>query len=194
MFGKKTVQTENVPAPGIEPTPPQPISVEAELDQEERAEYARIAAEVGFHPGALVREGLLGYLAARNIPVFPYAKAKNYLDRKFGEKGCHYWQQKWGWRPLRNIDLGKVGLVPASKREDVANGRFVFEVPYQGPVPLEVLYLVKDISEAVPGAYFFISDQMRDYDPVGDPFLAASCPGLAEMIVIANWDEPGFGF
>jgi len=200
LFSTKTRVAESataiVPDP---PVPPAPVSIDAELAQEERLAYAKLAEELAFHPAALRLEKLRGYLASRKSLVYPYRKVKEYLDQKFGAKDLHEgWSHTWGWCPLRESDMGKsdlpaFGTASTNSLYSADNGQFIFGRTYHGAVPFPTLSLVKEIAESVPGVHFFVSDAMKPRDRAGrDPFLGVSTPGTEEMIIIAEWDEPSF--
>lgn len=203
MFRKKITQEMSVmerPQP-ITISAPIPVTMEAELEHEERLAYVKLAAEIQFRPAALIKDELLAFLHDNHFPVYPYDKVKVYLDQQFGKKlvdtgdsGSH--RHTWGWCPLRQTDQGKSNLsinVPRpNNMYGLDNGRFEFDRIYHGKFPLAAMCLVKDLQETVPGVHFFVSDVMKPQDRRGDPFLAVTTPGLEEMIVIFEWDEPSF--
>lgn len=172
---------------------PEPVSIEAELAAEERSAYTDLAKEIGFQPAALVKERTLAFLQKSGIKVFPYDKVKLYLDSKFGKKEG-FWGHTWGWCPLRESDKGKSDLlsVGSSGIRNVDNGQIQFDRPYHLAIPFPVLDLVRNLSQEVPGIHFFVSDMSRAQDHSADPFLAITTPGMYEIIVIAEWDEPSF--
>ena len=180
---------------------PSLVSVDTELLEEERKAYGKLCTEIGFMPAALIKEKALALLRANQFKIYPYEQVKSYLDREFGvRKEGVEWKstpsQTWGWCPLREVDMGKCDLVPlvcGSKSHYMDNGEIVFTYSYHGAVPFAVLDLVKQVIQVVPEISFFVSDCIRPEDRIErDPFLAISTPGLGEMIVIAEWDEPSF--
>ncbi|MDO8600488.1 MAG: hypothetical protein Q7R73_02600 [bacterium] len=191
MFGRKSavvlVQEPLVP---IRVERPVPISLEAELKEEEKKQYAKLCDEIGFRPAALIKEELLAFLQEKQLRVYPYQGVKEYLDAQFGKKDRQDWGHTWGWCPLREADQSMSDLPARNFNND--NGGFSFNRTYHGAIPFGVLDSVKQLISAVPGLHFFVSDIMRPQDRSGDPFLAVSAPGMAEMIVIAAWDEPSF--
>jgi len=195
MFFRKQLSTTPLKPSdrGLAVVQPLPISVEAELRQEERIDYARVCREIGFHPAALIKQEIIGFLEDRQLRIFPYEQVKVYLDDQFGIKKKDECVHRWGWCPLREVDKLKSNLVLHARSFDTDNGEVEFNRTYHGAIPIHVLDLVKEISTAVPGLAFFVSDVVKPRDRSGDPFLAVTTPGLEEMLVIAEWDEPSFG-
>jgi hypothetical protein len=201
MFGiekKNVLEVGTTIIPVIKKSPtPTPISIEAELAEEEHKEYVQISEELGFRPAALIKDELLAFLSKRDLKVYVYGEVKQYLDQKFGRKIEREasWRHTWGWCPLREVDMEKSDLVAYNNRDAyiVDNGEFTFNRTYHGAIPFSVLWLVKEISKSIQGLYFFVSDAKQPQDRVNrDPFLAVSAPGMAEIIVIAEWNEPSF--
>ena len=52
-----------------------------------------------------------------------------------------------------------------------------------------MLLTVKAIVDAVPGAQFFVSDEMQG-QRIPDPFLMVVVAG--ETFIVERWDEPAF--
>lgn len=168
------------------------VTLEAELSHAERVAYLELAQQIGFAPAALAKEQLAVFLAERQLPTYAYAEVEAHLNRCFGWPKDTVWAQTWGWRPLRQADVGGADLQPYESRLRVDNGAFMFSDPYAAGIPFSVLALVRDVSEAIPSLRFFVSDVPKIVDRKGDPFLAVTCRGLEELIVIAEWDEPTF--
>lgn len=151
---------------------------------------ADVLTTVSFTPAALMKNRLLTYLKDNSLEIFPYDEMTSYLNGQFEISGSgRYQNQTWGWRPLRAYDIGKSDLVDWSHRRKTANGKYVFETPYQAPIPGHILEIVRDISKTVSCVYFFVSDvpkmkKIRERVRP-DPFLAATCSGLKEMIIVA---------
>lgn len=174
-----------------------PVSIEAEMKQEERKAYAELCRQIEFSPAAIIKDEILAFLVDRGFKVYSYGSVKTYLDCLFGKRNNPR-GQTWSWCPLRVKDQGKSDLARRTNNEvfpwNQDNGKFELDRTYHGAVPFAVLDLVKGLDRSSPGLLFFVSDVMQPQDRKGDPFLAVTTPGLAEMIVIAVWDEPNFGF
>lgn len=186
-FGKSKQSTTVVVEPEpdevvVEPVFPSVRTPESELSELECEEYRRLAKQVGFRPANLIREEIVDILRRLERPVFDRQEVEAYLDAKFlsGKSS-----PRWAWIPLRDADDSKL----TNNRKDNQNGVIV-KGSYQRGVPLFVLRLVQQVSEEVPEAVFYVSDDPR-YSSAEDPFLGVTAAGMS-MLIIAQWDEPGF--
>lgn len=164
MFGRKTTPEPTLSAP--RPTPHTITGAQPE-------EHARLCADLGIpeHPT------LFAYCRAHGIPVYDRDEVGKYLRKIFSER--------WVWRPVRPSDQSQGDLGYHGGHLETKGA-----VLYDKPIPFPVLCRMRDVLTVFPTAQFYISDQTRAGDFVGDPFLLA-VQG-AEQVVIEQWDEPGF--
>lgn len=206
FFNKKTsvveelALTQNKPSVPVQSVPVQ-IDIDTEMKEEERKAYIQVCREIGFCPAAIIKDKILAFLVENHLKVYPYDKVKKYLDWQFNKKKNPHSgrDHTWSWCPLRETDRGKSDLTCQVENHVFPNpfndnGEFEFNRTYHAAVPFAVLDLVKQLDKSVPGLLFFVSDAVRLEHRQSDPFMAVTTPGLAEMIVIAVWDEPNFGF
>lgn len=177
-----------------------PIAVPLEdAPADEFDAYLRLAEKIGAVTGAVTAAKIRRVLACHSIPIYPYADVDKYLRRlaiqRYGRRGA------WGWSALRQRDVyddhpltAHVGI----QGYDAPGARAVYRYwgvmwqqrRYHLAVPYRVLQRVDVIAEAVPEAHFYVSDIQA---ASGCPFLGVTAEGM-EMLVIDQWDEPGFGF
>jgi hypothetical protein len=88
---------------------PRPPIKSAPLPQEhaavmlgDLAEYAAVAAEIGFMPPDLGVEKFKAFLVQRDLPIFSLTEVVAYMDKKAAQESVH--QAGWHWRPLRAKD------------------------------------------------------------------------------------------
>lgn len=177
---------------------PQASPVVVHIGQKKLDEYIEQTERLNFSPAVLTREKLVLFLQTNNHGVYNYDEVSAHLTSKFGEVGQNqYYNQTWGWRPLTASDVDQSDLTLWDNRgngDGCKNGEFAFEGTYQAEIPFEVLSFVETVKKAVPEIFFFVSDapSRREREVAKDPFLALTLPGIEEMIVVFQWDEPKF--
>ena len=152
---------------GLELKPPTPLELppQGELVKTEEIpqEYEALCKELGMTS--------IPIIAARlGLRIYNEKEVHAYLDKKM---------DYWLWFPLRQVDAVKNFSFHDSDR------------PYRKAVPLAVLKTVKAITDEVPHAKFFISDEayLSDFK---DPFLMVTPDEGRTRFIVERWDEPSF--
>jgi len=155
-------------------------SMKSSLSEEERTEYARVCAEIGYTCGDLIREKLKAFLHDEGIHIYNHKQVVAYLDEQLGND--------WEWRGLRQADVDELGA--SGNWHTTGEPRHVnFAVrPYRGAIPLPVLLTIQKIQKAVPEVFFYISSPKNND---GAPFLMVTTRSMGQY-VIERWDEPSF--
>lgn len=191
-FGSNTTaalvpMASTIEVPTVEvPIKPVAKEVAVELNEMEQQELNRVMESLGLDNSALSKQQLLCALKHLDIPVFDFEEVRCYMNKLFKSE-----RSAWGWRPIRSVNVDFSGIERGYAGDNWANGKVRFGNSYEQAIPLAVLLTAEKIQRAMPSVGFFVSDAVRKSD-VRDPFLAVSLPGLAEMIVVEVWDEPGF--
>lgn len=172
---------------------------EPALDTDTMQEYERVVSELGIHAPACSRVRVERILSANGVRTFVEAQVRRYLDGVYGPRLFNP-RPTWGWRALRHRD----GEIMRRSQRGVwrePNGQLLTGHSYDRPVPLPVLYKVRDLSAALKPytPAFFVSDAWRETDrrdTAPDPFLLLICGHYESTAVyrgvIERWDEPGF--
>ena len=195
MFGIRRREPEIavIPVPPPRLVKPRKAAVQCSVPTQALQVYESLSEEVGFTPAALKEAKLVAYLNSSGIGVYDYDEVSAYLTQELGRARTVDYNRvtAWQWCPLREVDWREHG-VNGRMRE---NGDSILNRTYDMPVPIEALAIVRDINNAVPGNFFFVSDMVRDSDQrrTGDPFLMVWDEGFGKRYIVAQWDEPGFG-
>lgn len=184
---------------GPPPTQPTPVSLDAEFAQVELEEYRRVATNLRLVSPALDKAEVFAFLKEAGIPVYANGEVGPWMESKMAH---------WGWKALRKEDEERrtqavypEEFKPRKKAypgysATFTNGTHVTfgATQYNKPVPLTVLQTAEKIVERFPAAGLFVTDEVteRELWRELDPFLGI-CVGRTPLIVVAMWDEPGFG-
>lgn len=157
------VPRKRLPKPG-----PTATAIAADL-----AEYADLAAELGYAPAELGAYRLRRFTAGARMPLYDETEVAAYLH-SISPPG-----KVWVWKALaKSTDLKKEGGYLTDG--DLVNG------PYTKTIPVHILRRAKQIKDFDPTAQFFVSEVA---DP--DPFIMAMTD--QGRVIFGVWDEPGFG-
>lgn len=156
-------------------------------------EYRQLASRLGVNVPEVKEdpEKLEALLSKMGLRVYDFKEVKRFLDRQYGWKPLLR-GTPWGYRGLRVNDLPKNGHYVALWRRR-HNGSFLGgqdTAPYNKPIPYPVLQTIDRISQKLPTAKFYISDEAVRQPVMKDPFLMVSYGGVS--CIIERWDEPGF--
>lgn len=172
--------TSVVPVPTI--PKPSPIATEGMAPDH----WKVMAKKVGFTPQFLNQEEFRLGLRELGIPIYDLDEVSQYMNAAVvrlntteKDSAPTNWsgtvkEWRWQWTPLREADVSEGNMKWSH---------------YQHAVPLHALEKVALIMEKFPEAKFHVSEITQR--PKGDPFLAVQYKSW-EMVVIDQWDEPGF--
>ena len=195
MFGLKSKVEEKpviVEEPVIIDIDQHRLEVTVSCAKDKVDEYAQLAEEIGFSPGALLEEKFRHWLKRQDIKIYVYDKVAEFMTQKYGnrctnpgEVGHDPQKPGWVWVPLRKNDQGLTDGKYWKSVDRLEDGR-----TYQAKVPLTVLQLVMRIGKGFPDIKFYVSDL---YKPISrpDPFLMATAVGMHRFVLL-HWDEPDF--
>lgn len=190
MWGSKKTATVATNEPATMVPPSRPIAHTGMTE-----EYDRVATAIHLDSRVIAEGRLRTVLAEIGAQEYPLDAVAAYMTKTVRKLGDGW---RWMWEPLRSVDAATVVRDGNRVSRGVSTHQWSWSgigdlsnenTPYAAPVPLHALKMVEQILEKYPAAHFFVSAVTNR--PKADPFLAVTakhCP----LIVIAQWDEPGF--
>ena len=162
--------------------PPAPIPPNPKLEDEEEIEtYFGLANELGLDNSALEYEKLCQILKEFNQFFYNWKAMLIYLEELTNET--------WALYPVRTIDSHVVGYShPALKENRTIK---YLTKPYEYRIPLHILELMKNISNAMPTAKFYINSDEKNLC-YNNSFLFVLLPSVKNTYVCAYWQEQKF--